>query len=214
MAKLHYYGAQGRGQQIRWVLAEGGIEWEDESAPFPPTPELKVKWQNIGGNTTTNVPMLEMDGRVYTQSSAVLRVAGRKGGLMPVDEYQQYQVDNVIAAVEDYRSEGYKVIFPALMGNPDTEANLVFKTETLPRHFGNLERLLGDNDFFVGDAPTIADMTTFDVLNNFGFNIFPSTKESFPKLLAFYDRIAARPNIAAYMASEKYTALMAFPCLE
>ena len=60
----------------------------------------------------------------------------------------------------------------------------------------------------------MADMTAFDVFNNFGFNLFPSTKANFPKLAAFYDRIAALPNIAAYMASEKYTSLMAFPCLE
>jgi len=72
----------------------------------------------------------------------------------------------------------------------------------------------GDNDFFVGDSVTVADMTVFDVLNNFSFNLFPSVKANFAKLSAFYDRIAALPAISAYMASEKYTCLMAFPCLE
>ena len=78
-AKFHYYGAQGRGQQIRFTLVQGGIDFEDVSAAFPPAEGQKEKWIELGGNTTTNVPMLETaDGKTYTQSSAVLRYAARK----------------------------------------------------------------------------------------------------------------------------------------
>jgi glutathione S-transferase len=85
---------------------------------------------------------------------------------------------------------------------------------TPSQHFANFERLLGESDFFVGDAVTVADLTAFDIFNNFGFNLLPSKKGSFPKLVAFMERIAARPKIAAYMASEKYTGLMPFGSAE
>jgi len=143
MAELHYFGAQGRGQQIRYTLAEGGVEWTDVSAAFPASEDDKAKWLALGGNLTTNVPMLVMGGKAYTQSSAVLRHAARKGGLMPADEELQYQVDNIILAVDDFRTAAYKVIFPALKFTPDAEANALLKETNIPKHFKNFERLLG-----------------------------------------------------------------------
>ena len=57
--KLFYYQASGRGHQIRLVLAAGNISFEDVFATFPPSKEQNKEWKNLGGNTTTNVPMLE-----------------------------------------------------------------------------------------------------------------------------------------------------------
>jgi len=66
----------------------------------------------------------------------------------------------------------------------------------------------------VGNTVSVADMTAFDIFTNFSFNLFPSVKKDYPKLAAFVDRVASRPNMASYLASEKYTCLMAFPSLE
>merc|ERR1712004_8313 len=148
---------------IRFTLAQGGVDFEDVNAPHPPTPEVKANWQKLGGNLTTNVPMLELpDGKTYTQSSAVLRWAARKGGLMPEDPEQAYLVDNLIAACDDYRSETYKVVFATMGGKATPEMYTEFKAK-LAVHFKNFERLLGDNTWFVGDKVTVADMTMLDV---------------------------------------------------
>lgn len=211
---MHYYGAQGRGQQIRYALIESGIEFNDVCASFPPTPEVKAKWTEIGGNLTTNVPMLVMDGRAYTQSSAVMRYVARKGGLMPADDELQYQCDNIIAAAEDYRSEAYKPIRSVRDGAPDPEMIAQMKENVLPKHFKNFERLLGEAEYFVDNKISIADLAAFDIFNNFSFNLFPSLEAEFPKLVAFRDRVAARPRIAAYLESEKFTKLLPFPRLE
>lgn len=212
--ELHYYGAQGRGQQVRWALVEGGIEFTDVVAPFPPTEEVRAKWAEIGGNLTTNVPMVVMGGKAYTQSSAAMRHVARKGGLMPADDEHQYQVDNILAAVDDYRTEGYKPIFPVMGGAPDPEKNAHLKENVIPKHFKNFERLLGDAEYFVDNKVSLADCGVFDILNNFSFNLFPSVESDYPKLVAFRDRMAARPKMAAYIASEQYTKLMPFPKLE
>ena len=183
--------------------------------PFPPTTEAKERWRAAGGlNLTTNVPMLVHEGVAYTQSSAVLRFAGRLGNLYPVDDpAAAYAVDNMIAAVDDYRSAAYEVVFAMLAGGPPPE-KLEQHKAAMDKHFANFERLLGDNDFFCGDAITVADLTAFDIFNNFSFNLMPSQKAKFPKLVAFMERILARPNISAYMASEKFTGLFAFPSTE
>ena len=155
-AELHYYGAQGRAQPIRYTMCEGGIEWDDACAPFPAPDDVKAKWLELGKNTTTNVPMLVMDGRAYTQSSAVLRLVARKGGLMPTDIGQQYEVDNLLAAVEDYRTAAYRVILGVLGGAPDAAKIVHLKEVVLPQHFANLERLLGADDYFVANTLSVA----------------------------------------------------------
>merc|ERR1712194_811824 len=109
---------------------------------------------------------------------------------------------------------GLHPIFGALMGAPDAEKIAQLKDEILPTHFKNLERLLGDDDYFVANTLSVADLGAFDIFTNFSFNLFPSIKAEFPKLMAFADRVAARPKLAAYIESEKYTTLGAFPNLE
>eukprot|EP00320_Phaeocystis_rex_P009971 CAMPEP_0119096664 /NCGR_PEP_ID=MMETSP1178-20130426/173514_1 /TAXON_ID=33656 /ORGANISM="unid sp, Strain CCMP2000" /LENGTH=205 /DNA_ID=CAMNT_0007080559 /DNA_START=35 /DNA_END=652 /DNA_ORIENTATION=+ len=203
MAKLYYYPAQGRAQQIRYTLAASGITWEDcVSGPTP-------KWQEIGGNLTTNVPMLEMDGKVYTQSSAVLRAVARRGGLYPTEEHAAYLVDNLIAAADDLRTASYKQIFN---GTPETNAD--YAAKTLPKHLDNFARLLGESEFFVGGACTVADLTAYDVFVNFGFNLVPGLDAKYPTLAAFVERVGALEKIAAYRTSDSFKALAAFPALK
>ena len=76
MATLYYYGAQGRGQQIRYALAQAGIEWVDDNEAFPPSEDAKAKWKAAGGlNATTNVPMLVIDGKASHTSLAAARTS-------------------------------------------------------------------------------------------------------------------------------------------
>ncbi len=165
IAKLHYYPAAGKANQIRLALAASGIPFEDKFAnSFPPSPEKKAEWIKIGGNTTTNVPMLEMDGKVYTQSAAVLRAVGRKGGLMPTaDDYDLYMTDKLIDDAEDLRQQSYKCMVN--WGAPQELAD-AYIAEVLPKHLGNLERQLkaSEGTFFLGDKMTIADIAVYDVV--------------------------------------------------
>ena len=107
--QLHYFNGIGIGQQIRYTLVAGGVEFEDVLASGYPAPqEEKDKWIAIGGNSTTNVPMLTIGDKAYTQSSAVLRVAARLGGLMPKDDENVYAVDNLLAHAVDFRTAGFR----------------------------------------------------------------------------------------------------------
>ena len=107
--QLHYYKAHGRAQQIRYCLAAGGVEFENAfpAGGYPPSAEDKAKWVAIGKNTTTNVPMLVQGDKVYSQSSGCIRVAARKGGLMPTDDEEAAECDAMIAHADDLRSISY-----------------------------------------------------------------------------------------------------------
>merc|ERR1712127_322347 len=99
---------------------------------------------------------------------------------MPTDIGQQYEVDNVLAAVEDYRTEAYTVIFGVLGGAPDAAKIARLKDVVLPQHFTNLERLLGADDYFVANTLSVADLGAFDIITNFSFNLSPSSWPSPP----------------------------------
>lgn len=95
--KLYYYKATGLANQIRLALAAANIDFTDEyPAGFPPSTEDKELWKKIGGNSTTNVPMLTIGDKVYTQSMAVMKVIGRKANLLPKGE-DEYICDKLLA---------------------------------------------------------------------------------------------------------------------
>ena len=168
----------------------------------------KDKWTALGGNTTTNVPMLECGDKVYTQSSAVIRVAARMGGLLPTDEQELYQCDKLIADADDLRTQGYKAM-PMFGAAPEVTAAYISKV--LPQHSGNFERMLGDNDWFVGSKPSVADMTIYDVYEVQGLAFVPECLANFPKMAAFIKRCNELPKISAYKSGDVYAGLMKFP---
>jgi len=209
--KLYYYKATGRANMIRLALAAGNVPFEEEHPnDFPPTPEEREAWKKLGGNITTNVPMLQIGDKYYTQSSAVLRVAARKGGLMPSDEEELYLTDKLIAEAEDFRTESYKsfVIWGATKEAADN-----FINEVVPLHFENMERQLKEagTDFFVGDKLTVADISLYDAVVNFGSDRVPGDAlEKFGALKEWTKRVENNAGIAKYLASDEFAGLMKF----
>ncbi|KAL3782579.1 hypothetical protein HJC23_005282 [Cyclotella cryptica] len=211
-AKLHYYQATGRAHAIRLALAAGNIPFEDvyPVGGFPPSEDVRAQWRKLGGNTTNNVPMLEMtDGRVFTQSQAVLRAVGRMSGLMPSEEGLLYLTDKLIADAEDLRLESYKS-FVAWGASQETADAFIEKV--LPLHIGNLERQLKNSsgDYFVGQSLTIADIACYDAAVNFGSSRVPGALDQFPGLKSWVAKVESNEGIKKYLASDSFAHLMKF----
>mmetsp|Transcript_23996 Transcript_23996/g.48561 ORF Transcript_23996/g.48561 Transcript_23996/m.48561 type:complete len:220 (-) Transcript_23996:196-855(-) len=211
VAKLYYYAAGGRAMQIRLTLAASGIPFEDVCASaFPPSAEDRAMWTAIGKNTTTNVPMVVMDdGAVYTQSSAALRAVARRGRLMPTNDEELYTVDKLIADADDLRAAAYKTF--VVWGAPQEEADKFIST-VLPTHLENFERQLkgSSGDYFVGDKLTVADLTVYDAVVNFGANRVPGALDDFKALKAWTERVEHNSVIKVYLASKEYSKLYKF----
>ena len=97
--------------QVRLVFAEAGIEFVDDSFDMKSEESKQAffaKCRGLGGNLTTNIPMVFIDGQYITQSLAVLKYLARKYGLYPSDAQGQYVVDNLIETANDLRSLNYK----------------------------------------------------------------------------------------------------------
>ena len=81
----------------------------------------------------------------------------------------------------------------------------------LPKNLENTARLLGEQEWF-GRTFSVADLSWYDVLDVCERQV-PGVLSKYPTLSAFHARVAARPNIVAWHATEQSKAEWAFPAL-
>mmetsp|Transcript_10224 Transcript_10224/g.16157 ORF Transcript_10224/g.16157 Transcript_10224/m.16157 type:complete len:233 (+) Transcript_10224:59-757(+) len=215
-AKVYYYPSTGRANAVRLALSAANIPFEDvyPRSGFPPSEEDKAKWREIGGNITTNIPMLEMpDGKVYTQSSAIIRAIGRMGNLFPpnhgTDIEIMYTTEKLIEDAADLRNESYKSYL--VWGAPQSACD-AFIESVLPKHLGNFERQVEESngDYFVGDSLTLVDVVCYDAIVNYGSFRVPGILDGFPKLQAWKGRVEEDKGIKKYLSSREYARLYKF----
>lgn len=102
---LHYldFQSRGRGQVLRLLWEDAGIAYEDIRYTFQEYPEYK-KTRIAEMNPTGHVPVVELNGRILTQSYAILRHFARQLGKYDgVTEEEKYWADAVCDIGSDCR---------------------------------------------------------------------------------------------------------------
>jgi glutathione S-transferase len=198
--KLSYFDFHGgRAEPARLALHIGGVAFEDHRFAYPEFAEFR-KTTPFG-----QVPVLEVDGVMITQSDAIARYAGKLTGLYPTDAYQALLCDEVLSVIEDASvkiSPTYR-----MTGEAQKEARLALANESMPVYLRWLERQLLANggEYFVENRLTIADLKVFvDVrgLNSGRLDHIPTdlVEKVAPALNAHMRAVAALPGVASYYA--------------
>merc|ERR1712130_61271 len=160
--KLIYFPIPGRAGAIRQALKLGNVEFEDVHV----TKEEFQQKKEAGEYTFGQFPVLILDdGTQVTQSTAILRWAGKQGGLYPSDATQALRVDEVLDVLEDIIG-----LFIPTMRLTDEDEKKSKQQEVvagpLIPFLKGLEALAtrnGGNGYFVGDSTTIADLKASSV---------------------------------------------------
>ena len=90
----------------------------------------------------------------------------------------------------------------------DGKRSAEFWKERVPKYLGYFERLVSDSGgtFATGRRVTYVDLSLFQIVEGLRY-AFPKRMARFereiPKLVALHDRVAARPNIKAYLESDR-----------
>ncbi len=201
LPKLVYFASRGRGEVIRLALAEAGVAYEEENFAGDQFAALKAS----GRLPFLAVPLWEEDGFRLAQSAAILNHIGRAHGLRGKSPREEAKIDEALGAVEDVRIELRRLMFADPAKRADIRADLL--NNALPRWFALLEKLLaanhGGEGFIAGETMSVADCALWYLIEMSTDNGFGAALGDCPKLQAFSKRIAARPNIAAYLASPK-----------
>ena len=97
--KLHYFSFYGRAEPIRLLLNHSGKEFEDIMHTFD-------EWKEIKSNADLfeygQMPVLEKDSKVYSNSMAILRYLGAEYGYYPTEAESMFQVNLIIDLSYDF----------------------------------------------------------------------------------------------------------------
>lgn len=199
--KLTYFDFDGgRGEPIRIALHAAGIEFEDNRLSFAEFSEMR------SGARFNALPVCEIDGVVVTQSNALLRYIGKKGGLYPGDDTQALYCDEAMDAIEDI-SHHIGGTF-GLKGEELRQAREKLVAGWLSVFLRGLDELLtrGGGKYFANSALTVADLKVFMQtrwLRSGSLDHIPAdiVERLAPGLVAHQERIAGDPVVTAYYAT-------------
>ncbi|KAI8920557.1 glutathione S-transferase [Entophlyctis helioformis] len=193
-------GTKGRGELLRLFFHEAGIAFVDNRVQFADWPALKAKIVASGANPFGSLPVLELNGRNYTQSLPLLRLmADKLGKYAGSNDDERYFVDQVADIYIDWRRSWVTTL------GGSAEALKTHQTEALPRCYAAFEFFLAkyDGPFVLGTDFSYADIALYQALNDDGSLESASLAAQYPRLAALAHATAARPNIAKYLEFRK-----------
>jgi len=204
--RFGYWKIRGLVGHIRQLLAYNNVDYQHDEYEVTGEPGNLCydHWSKVKETFSLEFPNLPyyMDGEVkLTQSGAIFRYLGRKYNMVGNGSSEQAQVDMIIDECADWR------VFTSKIAYTPKEHTAKFTKEFeeyLPKEFGRLNKLLGSNDYFVGNHLTIADFVVWDMID-ISTKYLPDIIKQFPNLEHFHKRFAALPAIASYNLAHKYT---------
>src|SRR5215210_1810277 len=195
--RLHDYLPSPTGYKVRLLLTQLGIPFErieyDITAGETRTPEFI---ENV--NSNGRVPVLETDeGTFLSESNAILFYLAEGTPFLPDDRlgralalrwmfFEQYSHEPNIAV-----ARAWLHVFDVRMTDERRTA-LEAKQELGYDALGVMERYLRNNDFFVGDRYSVADIALYaytHVSDEGGFDL-----EGFPAVRAWLERVSSQPG--------------------
>jgi len=197
--QLTYFDFPGRGELARLIFTYGKVAFEDKRIQFQDFPALKPTLP------CGQLPVLNVDGKVYTQSAAIARYAAKIAGLYPNDPLAALEADSVVDAVVDIL---LPIINAVWIEKDDTIQAQKFddiSNVTLPKLLGALEaRAHTEGPFFDGEHATFADIYLFSLFHNTLRPLQDAkikfSPQDYPKINSIVEKIHANPQIAAYLA--------------
>jgi glutathione S-transferase len=214
--QLYYWpGIQGRGEYVRLALEEAGADYADVARGERGMAAMMQMMEARGGTPPFAPPFLKAGRLLIGQTANILLYLGSRHGLAPKAEAGRLWVHQLQLTVADFVLEIHDThhpLGPSLyyedQRQPAKKRSAEFWNERVPKYLGYFERRLQDHGGFylTGRRLTYVDLSLFQIVEGLRY-AFPKRMKAFereiPSLVALHDRIAIRPNITAYLASDR-----------
>ncbi len=220
--ELFYWdGLQGRGEFVRLALEEAGAEYLDVARSKKAGMGMKAMMALMDGGTLAVPPFAPpflRDGAVIVSHAAnILLYLGPKLGLSPDDEAARHTLHGLQLTITDCVAEVHDTHHPVAAGDyyEDQKAAAVarsadFLRNRMPKYLGYFERVLDANPHgrrhIAGARLTYGDLSLFQLFAGLRYAFPKATAHlprDYPALAALHKAVAARPNIAGYLASDR-----------
>ena len=220
---LYWPGIQGRGEFIRLAFEEAGVAYDDvgrrPASEGGGVPAIERLLEEPGPWLTPLGPPALRHGRVIVaQTAAILQYLAPRLGLVSRDEASRLRAHQIQLTVTDLVAEAHDTHHPVAVSlyyeDQRDEAKRragEFIRERIPLFFRYFDRALDSNRagrgrWLVGRKCSYVDLSLFQIVAGLRY-AFPRAMRAherrFPRLVALHERVAARPRVAAYLASDR-----------
>jgi glutathione S-transferase len=214
--QLYYWPTiQGRGEYVRLALEESGAAYTDVARSGNGMAAM-MKMMGAGkGAPPFAPPFLKIGNLVISHTANMLLYLGSRHGLAPKAEARKLAVHAMQLTITDFVVEIHDThhpLGPSLYYEeqkaPAKKRTEEFWKARVPKYLGYFEDLLSANRgaYVTGRRMTYVDLSLFQLVAGLRY-AFPRRMKVFekeiPGLVGLHDRVAARPNIKAYLASDR-----------
>jgi glutathione S-transferase len=220
--ELFYWPSiQGRGEFVRLTLEQGGADYVDVARKRGHGLGIDAMMQLMEDPALVRPPFappfLRAGRQVIAQTANILYFLGPRLGLVPRSEATRLWVHQLQLTVEDLVVDIHDTHHPVSTSlfyedqQPECRRRAAFFTaERAPELLGYFERVLQRNParrgYMVGRSLSYVDLSIFQIVDGLRYafpNMMARLEPRYSGLLALHDRVAQRPNIAAYLASNR-----------
>ena len=180
--RVHYFEGNGRAANIRALFVSAKVKFENVLINFAEWGTLK----SSGKFENAQLPVLEVNGKQYTQTMAIELYLARQFNLLGSNLEDEFQITNLLCSREDYAKYMYEVIMPNEDQKNRREAIVKNLAENvLPAMIQKYETKYvsnGAGKYFLGDKFSLADIFLFTTF----YSAFesPLMKDSFGQIPA------------------------------
>jgi len=214
--ELYYWpGIQGRGEYVRLALEDAGADYTDVARGARGMAAMMQMMEARAGTPPFAPPFLKAGRLVIGQTANILLYLGSRHGLAPKAEAGRLWVHQLQLTVTDLVLEIHDThhpLGPSLYYEDQRPAakrrTEEFWKERVPKYLGYFERLLkaSGGAWLTGRRASYIDLSLFQIVEGLRY-AFPKRMKAFepdiPGLIGLHDRVAERPNIRAYLASDR-----------
>ncbi|MBV8103292.1 MAG: glutathione S-transferase [Hyphomicrobiales bacterium] len=220
--ELFYWpGIQGRGEFVRLALEDAAAPYVDVARERGKGRGVKALMAMLGGGAaplTPFAPPFLRDGDVIVSHVAnILAYLGPKLGLAPEGAAQRLFAHGLQLTITDFVMEVHDTHHPISTDlyyeDQKREAKArtsAFLAHRAPKYLGYFERVLNENPsgpaHAVGGGATTVDLSLFQIWAGTAYafpRAFAGSEKRYPALASLAAQVAARPNVAAYLASPR-----------
>jgi glutathione S-transferase len=208
--KLYYWPEiQGRGEFVRLALEDAGADYVDVWRGDSAMTDFE------SGKPPFAPPYLVAGKLVIAQTANILQYLGPLLGLAPRATAGRLWLHQLQLTIADWLAEVHDTHHPIGSSLYYEEQKREAKRRTaeflavrLPKYLGYFEEALrrAPGGYLLGRRCSYADLSLFQMVEGlrYAFPVaFGRTEGSFSRILKVRDRIAARPRLAAYLASAR-----------
>ena len=215
--QLYYWPEiQGRGEFVRLALEDAGAAYDDVARSKAGMDKM-MAMTNGGSDKHPPFapPFLKAGKLVIAQTANILFYLGPRLKLSPRDEAGRLWLHQLQLTVTDFVKEIHDTHHPVGSGlyyedqKPEAKRYAEgFLDERAPKYLGYFETVLkkSGGPYTLGRKLTYMDLSLFQLIEGLRY-AFPKAMKQIerdvPRVVTVRDKVAARPNIKAYLASPR-----------